>query len=303
MNSACGAFGRRSACADREGVFCVGGGRRLARRALRPISIGRGGLRPMVGLCRPRGCLLRRRRPTPGAQRLWKADFNRRGGLRPAVGLRRPKGWSLRRRRPTPGAERLGRPISIGVEAFGRWSACADRRGLLRRRRPTPGAQRLEGRFQSAWRPSAGGRPAPTGRVSFALAEADAWRAAPWKADFNRRGGLRPMVGLRRPGGGLLRRRRPTPGAQAPLEGRFQSAWRPSAGGRPAPTGRGSFASAEADAWRGALIRARADRRFRYSCPDSQMVSVSCNGGFGQVMIEVIIPRGIDDHRWGHGSS
>jgi hypothetical protein len=27
------AFGRWSACADREGVFCVGGGRRLARSA------------------------------------------------------------------------------------------------------------------------------------------------------------------------------------------------------------------------------------------------------------------------------
>jgi hypothetical protein len=33
------------------------------------------------------------------------------------VGLRRPKKASLRRRRPTPGAQRLGRPISIGVKA------------------------------------------------------------------------------------------------------------------------------------------------------------------------------------------
>jgi len=53
----------------------------------------------------------------------------------------------------------------------------------------------------------------PTGKVSFASAEADAWRAAPWEADFNRREGLRPAVGLRRPGRRLLRRRRPTPGA------------------------------------------------------------------------------------------
>jgi len=45
------------------------------------------------------------------------------GGLQPAVGLRRPGGGLLRRRRPTPGAERLRRPISIGVEAFGRRSA------------------------------------------------------------------------------------------------------------------------------------------------------------------------------------
>jgi hypothetical protein len=47
------------------------------------------------------------------------------------VGLCRPGGCLLRRRRPTPGAERLGRPISIGVKAFGRWSACADREGVF----------------------------------------------------------------------------------------------------------------------------------------------------------------------------
>jgi hypothetical protein len=42
------------------------------------------------------------------------------GGLRPTVGLRRPGKRSLRRRRPTPGAQRLERPISIGTKAFGR---------------------------------------------------------------------------------------------------------------------------------------------------------------------------------------
>jgi len=62
--------------------------------------------------------------------------------------------------------------------------------------------------------PSADGRPTPTGKVSFASAKADAWRIAPWKADFNRHEGLRPTVGLRRPGRYLLRRRRPTLGAQ-----------------------------------------------------------------------------------------
>jgi len=230
------AFGRRSACADREGVFCVGGGRRLARRV--PISIGLwrpsaggwpaptegmvfasaeadawrggcrmnsacGGLQPAVGLRRPGGGLLRRRRPTPGARAPWKSDFNRRGGLRPVVGLRRPGGGLLRRRRPTPGAERLWRPISIGVEAFGRRLACADREGVF-------------------------------------------------------------CVG----GGRRL--------ARSASEGRFQSAWRPSADDRPVPTEGAAFASAEADARRGAPIRARADRRFRYSGPDSQMVSVSC---------------------------
>jgi len=44
--------------------------------------------------------------------------------------------------------------------AFGRRSACADR------------------------------------EVPFASAKADAWRAAPWKADFNRHEGLRPAVSL-----------------------------------------------------------------------------------------------------------
>jgi len=42
-------------------------------------------------------------------------------GLWPVVGLRRPGKRSLRRRRPTPGAQRLERPISIGAKAFGRW--------------------------------------------------------------------------------------------------------------------------------------------------------------------------------------
>jgi hypothetical protein len=147
-----------------------------------------------VGLRRPGRCLLRRRRPTPGAQRLGRPISNRREGLRPAVGRRWPNEFGLqgpsadgrpaptgrcllRRRRPTPGAQRLGRPISIGVKAFGRRSAYV------------PNEFGLPG-------PSADGRPAPTGRVSFASAEADAWRAAPWEADFNRREGLRPAIGL-----------------------------------------------------------------------------------------------------------
>jgi hypothetical protein len=156
-------------------------------------------------------------------------------GLRPTVGLRRPGRCLLRRRRPTLGAERLGRPISIGVKAFGRRSACG------------PNEFGLPG-------PSANGRPAPTGGLSFASAEADAWRAAPWKADFNRREGLRPAVGLRRPrktlcvGGGRRL-------ARSALEGRFRSAW------KPAPTGKVPFASAEADAWRAAPWKADFNRR------------------------------------------
>jgi hypothetical protein len=46
------------------------------------------------------------------------------------------------------------------MKAFGRRSACADR------------------------------------EVPFASAKADAWRAAPWKADFNRRKSLRPALGM-----------------------------------------------------------------------------------------------------------
>jgi hypothetical protein len=94
-------------------------------------------------------------------------------GLRPTVGLRRPRRCLLRRRRPTPGAQRPGRPISIGVKASGRRSACA------------PNEFGLQG-------PSANGRPAPTGKVSLASAKADARRAAPWKADFNRQERLQP---------------------------------------------------------------------------------------------------------------
>jgi hypothetical protein len=74
------------------------------------------------------------------------------GGLRPTVGLRRPGRCLLRRRRPTPGAQRLGRPISIGVKAFGRRSACAPNEFGL-------------------GRPSADGRPAPTGKAVFCVGE------------------------------------------------------------------------------------------------------------------------------------
>jgi hypothetical protein len=83
---------------------------------------------------------LRRRRPTPGAQAPWKADFNRREGLQPAVGPMRRMNSTFK----GPSAD--GRPAPTG-------------RSHLRRRRPTPGAQ------------------------------------APWKADFNRREGLQPAVG------------------------------------------------------------------------------------------------------------
>jgi hypothetical protein len=209
------AFGRRLACADREGVFCVGGGRRLARSAWRGRFQSAGepsadGWPAPTGEVSSASAEADAWRGAPG-----EADFNRRESLRPMVGLRRPGRCLLRRRRPTLGVERLERPISIGGRAFGRRLACADRGGVF----CVGGGRRLarsawRGRFQSAGEPSADGRPAPTGRVSSASAEADAWRAAPGKADFNRRESLRPTVGLRRPGKCSLRRRRPTLGAE-----------------------------------------------------------------------------------------
>jgi hypothetical protein len=133
--------------------------------------------------------------------------------------------------------------------------------------------------------PSANGRPAPTGEVSFASAKADARRGAPWEADFNWREGLRPTVGLRRPGRCLLRRRRPTPGAERlrrPISNRRESLRRPGGvfcvgeGRRPARSaseGRfpigvkacadrgGVFCVGGADAWRAAPWKADFDRR------------------------------------------
>jgi hypothetical protein len=152
-------------------------------------------------------------------------------GLRPAVGLHAE--WAFRGRRSACTPNEFGLQ---GPSANGR-PAPTGRRSLLRRRRPTPGAERLRGRFQSArgafgrrsacapnefglQGPSANGRPAPTGKSSFASAEADAWRGAP----------ERPIqsIGVK--------------GLQGPA-------------GRPAPTGKIPFASAEADAWRGAPER------------------------------------------------
>jgi hypothetical protein len=163
-----------------------------AQRLERPISIGAepsaggrhacrmnsasGGLRPTVGLRRPGKRSLRRRRPTPGAQRLERPISigaepsaggrhacrmnSASGGLRPTVGLRRAGKRSLRRRRPTPGASAPEEADFNRRRAFGRRSACrmnsasgglrptvglrrAGKRSL-RRRRPTPGASAPE---------------------------------------------------------------------------------------------------------------------------------------------------------------
>jgi hypothetical protein len=100
------------------------------------------------------------------------------------------------------------RPVGLAgrmnpASAFGHRSAAPPKGHPLRRRRPT--LQASEGRFPSAPRPSAIGRPAPTEKTSLASAKADAWRTSA-------------------------------------SGGRFQSAPRPSAIGRPAPTEKTSLA-------------------------------------------------------------
>jgi hypothetical protein len=238
-------------------------------RPVRRMNSASRGLRPTVGLCRPGEGSLRRRRPTPGAGRLeGPISIGQKPSAdgRPAPTEKR----SLRRRRPTPGAERLEGPISIGIKAFGQRSACAPNEfGLkrpsadgrpvptekrsLRRRRPTPGAGRLE-------------RPISIGTKAFGQ------RSACAPNEFGLEGPSadgRPVPTEKR----SLRRRRPTPGAGrlerpisigtkafgqrsacAPNEFGLEG---PSADGRPAPTGRGFFASAEADAWRVSVLRGR----------------------------------------------
>jgi len=155
-----------------------------------------------------------------------EADFNRHQGLRPVSRLRRPGKRSLRRRRPT-----LGAPAP-GEADFNR------RQGL----RPTVGLRRPKKHAPRRRRPTPGA-------------------SAPGEADFNRRQGLRPTVGLRRPKKHAPRQRRPTPGAQrlerpisigAKAFGRWVGLRRP---------GEDSFASAEADAWRGASWEADFNRR------------------------------------------
>jgi hypothetical protein len=143
-------------------------------------------------------------------------------GLRPAVGLRRPG-----RRSCVGGGRRLARSAGEGRfqsagEAFGRRSACA------------PNEFGLQG-------PSANGRPAPTGRgASFCVGGRPTPGAERLRGPISIGGGPSAKVacapnefGLQGPSAGgrpvptgrrsLLRRRRPTPGAER-LRGRFQSA-------------------------------------------------------------------------------
>jgi hypothetical protein len=171
-------------------------------------------------------------------------------GLRPTIGLRRPgRGFASAEADAWRGAPERGR-FQSASKAFGQRSACTPNefglQGPSANDRPAPtgkgfcvgGGRRLarsaqeEADFNRRQRPSAGGRPArrmnsasrglwpavglcrPGRRL--ASAEADAWRGAPERADFNRRQrpsaggrparrmnsasrGLWPVVGLRRP--------------------------------------------------------------------------------------------------------
>jgi hypothetical protein len=171
------------------------------------------------------------------------------GGLRPTVGLRRPGKRSLRRRRPTPGAQRLERLISIGAEpsADGRPARRMNSasRGLWPVSRPAPtwkstfcvgGGRRLarsalRGRFQSAPRPSAGGSACTPNEFGLQGPLAGGRPTPTWKSTFCVSGGRRlARQRLRRPISIGVKGLRPVVGLRRP--------------------GKAPFASAEADAWR-----------------------------------------------------
>jgi hypothetical protein len=106
-------------------------------------------------------------------------------GLRPVVGLRRPEKHPLPRRRPTPGAERLWRPISIGVRSYavGAQLGHSHRHmwGVLADHSPHMGLPSRQ------LRKSYGVKACADREVSFASAKADAWRVAPLEVEFIRR--------------------------------------------------------------------------------------------------------------------
>jgi hypothetical protein len=126
-------------------------------------------------------------------------------GLRPTVGLRRPRGAFCVGGGRRLARKRLGRPISIGTKAFGQRSAYADRKILFASAKADARrASASEGRFQSARRPPASGRlyasnefdlegplansrPAPTEKYSSRRRRPTPGAQAPQKADFNRR--------------------------------------------------------------------------------------------------------------------
>jgi hypothetical protein len=111
MNSTLRAFGRRSACADRK--ILSASAKADARRA--SASEGR---------------FQSARRPSANGRLYASNEFDLEG-LRPTVGLRRPKNTLRVGEGRRPARKRLRRPISIGAKAFGQRSACADRKILF----------------------------------------------------------------------------------------------------------------------------------------------------------------------------
>jgi hypothetical protein len=173
------------------------------------------------------------------------------GGLRPTVGLCAEMNSASRGLRPTVGLRRPGGGFA-SAEADA-WRASA-----------------LRGRFQSAQKPSANGRPAPTGR-GFCVGGGRRLARKRLEGPISigtKAFGQRSACADRE---GVLRRRRPTPGAERlerPISIGTKAFGRrsacapnefglgPSADGRPVPTEK-RFASAEADAWRASALRGR----------------------------------------------
>jgi hypothetical protein len=118
----------------------------------------------------------------------------------------------LRRRRPTPGAQRLGRPISIGVNSASRGlRPTVGRRPLeaefIRRTgRPSAVGFRAELEIGLPGRSRARRRPSPTQRALFRSAQADRRPKAPGGRIHSAR---RPTVGRRPPPVEFIRRPAP----------------------------------------------------------------------------------------------
>jgi hypothetical protein len=190
------------------------------------------------------------------------------GGLRPTVGLRRP-GKSFASAEADAWRAAPEEADCNRRRAYGRWSAWVPNEFGLRR-------------------PAADGRPAPTGKGS-CVGGADAWRAAPGRADFQSAqkpsadGRPAPTGKILRVGAGrrLARQRLKRPiaiGAEPSADGRPACRMNSASGGlRPMVglrrPGRG-LASAEADAWRAAPGKADFNRRRafgrRSACADRE---------------------------------
>jgi hypothetical protein len=239
--------------APEEADFNRRQGLRPVGRPARRMNSASRGLWPVVGLRRPGKAPFASAEADARRAAPEEADFNRRQGLRPVSRPARRMNSASRGLWPVVGLRRPGKAPFASAEADARRAAPEEadfnrRQGLRPVSRP---ARRMNSASRGLWPVVGLRRP---GKAPFASAEADARRAAPEEADFNRRQGLRPVSRLRRPGKRSLRRQRPTPGAQrlkrpisigfqgrrlarSAFEGRFQSApgWRSGLSLLPAP--------------------------------------------------------------------